>query len=146
MSSYLESLFKAKHSTTSRCSGGSSGGNRVWLLNALPRCRIRRLLLLLSFLDTLCTRVGISQGYNQGKQHKHIHYRVSETYCKKILKLNEYCNVKSTLMYIVAYCREMQLHHLVSEQDQDLYFYQIEWTPHLTMQLASINAYPVLIR
>ena len=24
-------------------------------------------------------------------------------------------NVKSTLMYIVAYCREMQLHHLVSD-------------------------------
>lgn len=27
---------------------------------------------------------------------------------------NEHCNVKSTLMYIVAYCREMQLHHLVT--------------------------------
>ena len=41
-------------------------------------------------------------------------------YLKCILKnheiiRNEHCNIKSTLMYIVAYCREMQLHHLVSE-------------------------------
>ena len=64
MLSYVERLFEAKYSHYSR---PVSSGNRVWLLNALPRCRIRRLLLILSFLDTLCTRVGISQGYNQGK-------------------------------------------------------------------------------
>ena len=66
MSSYVvEQLFETKYSHSYR---SSSSGNRAWLLNALPRCRIRRLLLILSFLDTLCTRVGISQGYNQGKQ------------------------------------------------------------------------------
>ena len=65
MSSYVEGLFQAKYSHS--CSSVSSG-KRAWLLNVLPRCRIRRLLLILSFLDTLCTRVGISQGYNQGMQ------------------------------------------------------------------------------
>jgi len=47
--------------------GGSHARSRGGLnlnLNSLLGFRMRRLLLLLSFLDTLCTRVGISQGHN----------------------------------------------------------------------------------
>ena len=38
---------------------------------------------------------------------------IIESLKRTVKQSNEHCNVKSTLMYIVAYCREMKLHHLV---------------------------------
>ena len=54
--------------------GGTSvsaaAGRGPTIFNFFLGSRIRRLLLILSVLDTLCTRVGITQGHNQGKGHQ----------------------------------------------------------------------------
>lgn len=65
----LRHNMKCHHHTHQLQGGaaGSGGGGGPTVLNFLLGSRIRRLLLILSFLDILCTRVGISQGHNQGK-------------------------------------------------------------------------------
>ena len=45
--------------------GGGGGGGPNGVLSGL-----RTLLLVLAFLDTVCTRVGISQGHNQGEKER----------------------------------------------------------------------------
>ena len=56
--------------------GAHLGGTEVNLSKLLlGSTRIRRILLVLSFLDILCTRVGISQGHaNQGKKITTFHH------------------------------------------------------------------------